>query len=139
VKVFFDTNVLVSALATRGLCAEIFEAVIDEHALVTTDAVLIELDRTLVEKFHLPRATIDDYLELIGGVALLAAPAAAPARNIPDPVDGAIVAAAAGAEGFVTGDQEVRAAGHCGGMQMRTPREFWNLLAGFGGSPPTPV
>jgi len=34
VKVFLDTNVLVSALATRGLCADLLRKVLTEHELL---------------------------------------------------------------------------------------------------------
>jgi uncharacterized protein len=34
VRVFLDTNVLVSAFATRGLCADLLELVLLEHDLV---------------------------------------------------------------------------------------------------------
>jgi uncharacterized protein len=33
-RVYLDTNVLVSAFASRGLCAELFEVVLLEHNLV---------------------------------------------------------------------------------------------------------
>jgi predicted nucleic acid-binding protein len=40
VRVFLDTNVLISAFATRGLCAELFRSVIAEHELVLGEVVL---------------------------------------------------------------------------------------------------
>ena len=33
-KVFFDTNVLIAAFATRGLCADLFAHVLLEHELI---------------------------------------------------------------------------------------------------------
>jgi predicted nucleic acid-binding protein len=42
VKVFLDTNVLASALATRGLCAELFEVVLQSHELLVSPPVLKE-------------------------------------------------------------------------------------------------
>ena len=130
-KVFFDTHVLVSALATRGLCTEIFEAVIDSHTLLTSEAVLVELDRTLARKFRLPRAVIDAYLAFLREQAQVVVATLAPVREVPDPVDGAIVACAvaAGADVFVTGDQAVRNVGSTAGMPIKSPREFWLVLA----------
>ena len=49
-KVFLDTNVLASALTTRGLCAELFEVVLQSHELLTSDPVLRELERILPGK-----------------------------------------------------------------------------------------
>jgi predicted nucleic acid-binding protein len=43
VKIFFDTNVLASGIATRGLCAELFEGIINDHETLTGEPVLREL------------------------------------------------------------------------------------------------
>jgi predicted nucleic acid-binding protein len=40
VRVFFDTNVLVSAFLARGLCADLLRLVLTEHTLVTSEVVL---------------------------------------------------------------------------------------------------
>jgi hypothetical protein len=45
--VFLDTNVLVSAFASRGLCADLFELVLLEHDLVLGRNVLRELSKAL--------------------------------------------------------------------------------------------
>lgn len=42
-RVALDTNVLVSAVATRGLCADVFNLVLAEHHLVVSVTVLSEL------------------------------------------------------------------------------------------------
>jgi predicted nucleic acid-binding protein len=55
VKVALDTNVLVSAVATRGLCADIFNHILAEHQLVVGVTVLSELQRVLREKMRLDR------------------------------------------------------------------------------------
>ena len=34
-KVFVDTNVLVSAIASRGLSADVFQLILTEHDLIT--------------------------------------------------------------------------------------------------------
>lgn len=46
-RVFLDTNVLVSAFASRGLCADLFELVLVEHDLVLGRTVLRELNKAL--------------------------------------------------------------------------------------------
>lgn len=44
-RIFLDTNVLAAALATRGLCAELFEVALQSHELLVSDSVLAELER----------------------------------------------------------------------------------------------
>ena len=60
-RVLLDTNVLASAVATRGLCSELLESVISDHQLLTCDPVLQELQRVLSDKFHLPGPMIKGF------------------------------------------------------------------------------
>ena len=53
-RIFLDTNVLVSAVATRGMCTDILTLVLAEHQLVLGELVLSELNRILVKKFRVP-------------------------------------------------------------------------------------
>ena len=46
-KVFLDTNVLVSGLATRGLCADVIRLVLAEHELIAGEVALKEVERVL--------------------------------------------------------------------------------------------
>jgi predicted nucleic acid-binding protein len=47
VRVCLDTNVLVAAFATRGLCADVLRTVLAEHDLVVGEVILAELRRVL--------------------------------------------------------------------------------------------
>ena len=58
-RVFFDTNVLVSAFLARGLCADLFRLVLSEHTLVSSEVVLTELRDVLSRKGRLPEQQID--------------------------------------------------------------------------------
>ncbi len=51
-RVCLDTNVLVAALATRGLCSDLPRAVQSEHELVIGNHILTELENTLRRKFR---------------------------------------------------------------------------------------
>ena len=42
-KVFLDTNVLIAAFATRGLCADMFCLAATDHELLIGAAVLVEV------------------------------------------------------------------------------------------------
>ena len=64
-KVFLDTNVLASSIATRGLCSELLESVIHDHELLTCEPVLRELKRVLAQKFRLPEAVVAGFLALL--------------------------------------------------------------------------
>jgi putative PIN family toxin of toxin-antitoxin system len=65
VKVFLDTNVLVSGFATRGLCADVIHLVLAEHELITAEVVLTELKRVLKQKIRLPSEQIQKILTFL--------------------------------------------------------------------------
>jgi putative PIN family toxin of toxin-antitoxin system len=129
-RVLLDTNVIVSAVTTRGLCADVFRAVLAAHELVTCPQVLDEVRRILSVKFGVPEPLIAEYLELIAQDAIVAEPEDLPDLPIQDRDDAAIVAAAlsARAEVLVTGDHELQSLKNIGRLRIISPRAFWEEL-----------
>ena len=129
-KVFLDSNVLVSALATRGLCTELFEVVLQDHELLLSVPLVEELNRVLGEKLRLSSSITEQYLALLQSQAtLITADHSYP--SLPDLDDEPIVASAlAGeAEVFVTGDKALLELQSISGLRVISPREFWEILS----------
>ena len=134
-KVFFDTNVLIAAFATRGLCADLFAHVLLEHDLVVGEVVLTELRTELRAKLKLPKKTIDEIeAQLRDDGVVVKAPAKHLALGITDPDDEWVVASAVagGADVLVTGDAAVLKLGKRAPLQIVSPRGLWDLLRGPG-------
>ena len=129
-KVFVDTNVLVAAVATRGLCADVFRAVLASHELVVSRQVLDEVRRVLRLKMHVSPGPVADFVRLLRQEAEVAPPARLPGIELKDRDDLPILRAAiaAGAEVFVTGDRELVELGSVEGMRVVSPRQFWEGL-----------
>jgi uncharacterized protein len=134
VRVLLDTNVIVSAVTTRGLCADVFRSVLAAHELVTCAQVLQEVRRILSMKFGVPEQLITEYLELVAQDAILAEAEDLPDLPIQDRDDAPIVAAAiaAQAEVLVTGDHELQGLKNVGKVRIISPRAFWEELKGQG-------
>jgi len=64
-KVFLDTNVLVSAMAARGLCADVLREVFTSHQLIVSVPLFNELKRVLRQKLQIPGELIDDSIEIL--------------------------------------------------------------------------
>ncbi len=129
-KVFFDTNVLISALATRGLCADLFAHVLLEHDLVVGEVVLTELRTKLRTKLKLPKKTIDEIeLQLRDGLVVKAPPKHLN-LGISDPDDEWVIASAVlgGADVLVTGDTVVLKLGKRAPLPILSPRGLWERL-----------
>ena len=108
-RVFLDTNILVSAAATRGLCADVLREGLASHELLTSAQVLGELRRVLRTKFGVDQDLIDEFISLMQQDTVLARPDQLPSVGIQDQDDLPILSAAisAGADVFVTGDKEI--------------------------------
>ena len=132
-RVLLDTNVLASGLATRGLCAEVVEAVINEHQLLTCSPVMKELERVLSRKFRLPAQVVRGFLGLLESEGELVGAATVRIVNFEDPDDIPILACAVGgrADVLVTGDKAMLDLGKIEGIPILSPRRFWQRLAGL--------
>jgi putative PIN family toxin of toxin-antitoxin system len=129
-KVLLDTNVLASAAATRGLCADVLREVLANHELVLSGQILTELRRTLRDKFGVPRELIKDFVSLIQGDTICCEPGDLPDLDLKDKDDlGILAAAVRGAvHVVVTGDGELQEVGHVSGIKIMSPRQFWEEL-----------
>jgi putative PIN family toxin of toxin-antitoxin system len=130
VRVFLDTNVLVSAFATRGLCADLFELVLLEHELVLGRQVLQELHRALRKKLKLSAAQAKAVLDFVSGEAAQTVSQAAPVDVRADPSDARVLgeALAAKAALFVTGDAALLGLHAIQAMEIVSPRGFWEKM-----------
>ena len=129
-RIFLDTNVLASALTTRGLCAELFEVVLQSHDLLISEAVFRELQRILPEKPGQTEAITNGFIALLRAEGqVITAEHSLP--KLPDPDEEAILAAAlAGkANAFVTGDKALLNLESVEGLPIITPRGLWESLA----------
>jgi putative PIN family toxin of toxin-antitoxin system len=130
VRIFFDTNVLVSAFATRGLCADLFSHVLLEQELLVGEVVLVELQRALRDRIKLPRGLIDEIDDLLRDGVLVPRPKAHLNLGISDPDDEWIVASAVAgkADVLVTGDSSLLEAISRLPLPVVNPRGLWERL-----------
>ena len=129
-RVFLDTNVLVSAVGTRGLCADVLQTVLAEHELVVGEAVLSELRRVLQKKMRLSpdlAGEMDDFLRREGEIVSEAAAVSITPR---DPNDAAVLgqAMAGRIDVLVTGDQDLLELEGKLPFLVVNPRGFWERL-----------
>jgi putative PIN family toxin of toxin-antitoxin system len=130
VKVFLDTNVLVSGFATRGLCADVIRLVLAEHELITADAVLNELKRVLKHKIQLPGEQIQEILTFLEGQTVQPKPISPSLIPVRDEDDQWVLASAlaAKADVLVTGDKDLLdVAEEVRNLTITDPRGFWNI------------
>ena len=133
-KVYFDTNVVLAAFATRGLCADLFAHVLLEHELLIGERVIRELRSKLRIKLKLSKSAIDEIESLLRDQVVVSTPHKHLNLHISDADDEWIVAEAmAGdADVLVTGDAALQKLGKRAPLPIVSPRGLWDRLRSSG-------
>ena len=129
-KVFLDTNVLIAAFATRGLCADVFRLAATDHELLIGAPVLVEVRRILETKLRMPAPARNEVLQVLRRFVQVPAAKTPIALGIDDPDDELVVACAiaASADVLVTGDKALLGLHRVQNLPIISPREFWTRL-----------
>lgn len=130
-KIFADTNVLVSAFTARGLCSDLLEVILADHQLMTGEFVLQELKRVLIEKLKVPERKVTDTLQFLRNHHIEPIPDEPSEVKIRDEDDRWVLESAirAKADILVTGDKDLLdISKNVLQIKIISPRRFWELL-----------
>jgi putative PIN family toxin of toxin-antitoxin system len=132
VRLLLDTNVLVAALIARGVCADLLQHCIRDHAVVTSAPLLDEQQDVLTRKFHQRDTDVAAALRLFRQRFEAVTP------TVLEPVcrdhDDDVVlgtALAGGCAAVITGDQDLLTLDPFRGIRILTPAAFWKWEAGI--------
>jgi putative PIN family toxin of toxin-antitoxin system len=133
-KVCLDTNVLIAAFATRGLCTDVLRTVLAEHELIVGEVILDEFRRVLKRKFRLPDDRILAAEAVFEGIDIIPKPKAASPIKVRDRADRWVLATAVAGEAdvLVTGDEDLLVVADDAFLKILSPRAFWELLRSGG-------
>ncbi|MEX2163934.1 MAG: PIN domain-containing protein [Sulfuricaulis sp.] len=133
-RIFFDTNVLASALMGHGLCRDLLDRALIGHEVLLGEPVREELRRVLTTKFRVPTDLWHELDRKLREFEQAPAATAPLGVSVSDADDVPIIACAlyAKADVFVTGDKGLLNLSKIEGMPMLSPRELWQRLTGTG-------
>jgi putative PIN family toxin of toxin-antitoxin system len=130
VRVVIDTNVLLAAFTTHGLCESVVDVCFDSHDVIACDHILFEVERNLRVKFKMPATEAAEFVQFLREEAEIVDAPPAPEGSCPDkddlPILGAAVAAAA--DCIVTGDKDLLRLKQFSRIPIHSPRAFYELL-----------
>jgi putative PIN family toxin of toxin-antitoxin system len=131
-RVFLDTNVIVAAVSTRGLCADVFRETLARHDLIASVELFTEIQRVLLDRLGVRAEIVKDVVALLRESAHLSEPVWTLDLPIEDRADQGLVSAAikARADLFVTGDRELLGLRSLGKTEIVSPRAFWERMRG---------
>ena len=130
-KIFADTNVLVSAFTARGLCADLLEVILADHQLMTGEYVLSELERVLSTKLNVPEQKVLATVQFLHKHYIEPIPESTSEYKIKDEDDRWVLESAirAKADFLVTGDRDLLdISKKVKELKIISPRGFWEWL-----------
>ena len=129
-RVVFDSNVLIAAFATHGLCHSLFELCLRGHQIVVSDDILHEVEQKLRKKLKVPVPTVQAVLSYLRLRCLLERPVPVPADACRDPKDLAILGLAVGARAdcLVSGDLDLLVLKRHHETAIVSPRQLYERL-----------
>lgn len=132
-KVFLDTNVLVSSFITRGLCADIFRIILAEHDLILCTHVLAELENVLRRKIYLPEEQIKSILQFLRTFEIISNHTPPVKIKLRNNSDIPVISAALNSHSdiIVTGDKDLLKVSEKYGIKIVNPRTFFELIKGI--------
>ena len=129
-RVFLDTNVLISAFAARGLCADLMRLLLAEHDVLTGEVNLTELRRVMLKRFKATAAQVDVIEQLLRDQTVIPKPAARLSLKVRDADDAWVLASAVAgaADLLVSGDQDLLVLASRAPLPIVSPRDAWHRL-----------
>jgi putative PIN family toxin of toxin-antitoxin system len=128
VRVVFDTNILVAAFVTEGICARLLRrARLRQFLLFTCPFLLEEFEQVLTGKIHATRKELLDAVQIISEAAHAAIETVNPIEGVcRDKDDDNVLACAkaAKADYLVTGDTDLLELKEIDGISILSPRDF---------------
>ena len=132
-RVVYDTNVLVAAFLTEGVCSTLLvRARRGECELTLSTDIIKEFERILRKKFSLSQSEISDVRKVLAEATEEVRQKVNPIAPVcRDPDDDRILACAreARADYIVTGDEDLLVLKRYGAIRIVTPRDFESLFA----------
>jgi len=128
VRVFFDTNVLISAFMTSGVSRDVFERCLLAHEIYISEFVLREL-RDVMMRLNFDRDDVDEIEKFLRGNCIVVVHGGLNERVCRDESDDNILAGAL--EGkvdvIVTGDKDLLEIGKYKGILIVSPGDIWRV------------
>lgn len=129
-RIYLDTNVLVSAYAARGICADLVRFILAEHELVTGEVNLVELRRVLRDRFRASRDQVVAVESELRAQVIVPRPAQPSSISVRDADDRWVLASAitGDADLLVTDDQDLLVVADQSPIPIVDRRGCWDRL-----------
>ena len=128
-KIILDSNVIVAAFATRGLCCSLFELCVDRYTIIISEHIVSEIYRNLHEKLKMTANKVDEVISYLKKFCEIHQYEKLKENICRDRDDDEILALAKSipANYIVTGDKDLLALKNFESIPIINPRDFWQI------------
>lgn len=128
-KIVLDSNVIVAAFATRGLCCSLFELCISRYTIIISEHIVSEIYRILHEKIKMPSNKVDEVISYLKKFCETCQYEKLKENICRDKDDDEILALAKSisADYIVTGDKDLLVLKTFESIPIIKPRDFWQI------------
>lgn len=125
-RILLDTNVMIAAFITRGVCSDLLDHCIRHHVLITSEFVLNEFHEHLIHKFRYTAEEVEEAIELMRMKMEIVEPKLLKDPMCRDPNDDIVVgtALAGDVKCIVTGDKDLLDLKRFESFDIISPKEF---------------
>ena len=129
-KIFLDTNVIISAFITHGHAAELMEYCLTNHEIYTSDFIIEEVKKNLKNNFDYSDNEFSEVINFIKSNFINVGKYKKLNKIISRDADDDNVLAAAvfkKVDCIVTGDKDLLTIGKYKNINILSPRDFWSF------------
>lgn len=129
-RVVLDSNVLLAAFGSGGICRAIVDVCRDSHQIILSETILEEVRQHLTDSFRHTLSMANERVSSLREAAVMVVPVKVDVAACRDPNDIMVLGTvlAGGADCLVTGDKDLLVLGEFVGRPILSPREFWARL-----------
>ena len=126
-----DANVLIAALITKGVCAELLDRCVLRHKILASETILADVDEHLRGKFKYSDEDAREAIGVLRSKTVIVAPNPLESPVCRDPDDDHILATAITGQArcIVTGDKDLLVLERFRGVEIISPAAFADFEA----------
>jgi putative PIN family toxin of toxin-antitoxin system len=131
-KIVLDSNIIIAAFSSRGLCTSLLELCLDQHTIMISNFILSEVSRILRDKLKMPSKIVNAIVNYLKEFCMLTSYDKLPKRICRDQLDDEILALGLSnkVNYIITGDRDLLDLKTYHSIKIVSPREFWTIAKG---------
>ena len=133
-KVILDSNIVIAAFSSRGLCHSVFELCLDRFTIILSEHILSEVFRIFIKKLKMPEKKVNLIIKYLREYCLVKDFEKLDKSTCRDASDDNILALAKSSQPkyIITGDSGLLVLRKYNSIPIINPREFWNISKKIG-------